>query len=246
MLCVGSVDGSVREFGNRMTPGVGPALSADRSRIAFVDDDRLVIVDASGVEVAEVGDEEGLTAVQWQADGSGVIVQRETDSDGVSIERISLEQPASTVVIAYGLSGDVESGIAVSPDGSEVAYSARVDEVWELRVVDISTGDQRTVYSSHEYVYSPSWSPEGDKLAVVVGTSIQSIDVRDGTASIIGATGRDVTSPTWSPNGEDLLFVDSRGALLRVKVADWSTMEAIVDYTSGDFSERFPAFPQWT
>lgn len=245
-LCVGTTDGSVRELGHRVMPGVGPSLSADRSWIAFVDDERLVVVDATGAEVAAIDGQSDVVAVAW-ADESHVIVHRDNGSDRSSVEQISLGSPATAnEVIASGLSGDVEAGIAVSPDGASVAYSSKVGDVWELRIVDVSTGVQRTVYSSEDFVYSPSWSPKGDELAVVEGMSIQSIDVRDGTGEVLAFTGRDVTSPTWSPNGEDVLFVDSRGALLMLATRDMATMKAVVDYSNGDFSERFPAFPQWT
>lgn len=244
VLCTGSLDGSIHELGNPMTPGVGPMLSPDRQRIAFVDGDRVVIADTSGAELSSL-DEPGVVSLGWLPDGSGLIVHHDETSGG-AIERLDLPEGSTTVVLAADdMTGRVEQGIAVSPDGTQVAYASEVEEGWELRAVDVATGEQRVVFSADDFVYSPSWSPNGVRIAVVVGASIQLVDVRDGSTQLAAVTGKDVTTPTWSPDGKQLLFVDARAVLVRTDARRMNPT-AIVDFTAPDATGRFPALPCWS
>lgn len=117
-----------------------------------------------------------------------------------------------------------------SPDGTRIAYTS-VDGFEErgyqgtisTRVVDVATGDE-TDLTSHvaEYAGAGTWSPTGDRLAVVTrsmstgeagrlefgDSEIQIITVATGEIVAAGATGLPTAwRLAWSPLDDELLVV---------------------------------------
>jgi WD40 repeat protein len=52
---------------------------------------------------------------------------------------------------------------SLSPDGTQIAYSAFADGVARLHIIEIATQETRII--NQGYGYSPVWSPDGEKIA---------------------------------------------------------------------------------
>jgi Tol biopolymer transport system component len=107
-----------------------------------------------------------------------------------------------------------------SPDGALVAVSAEVDK--QLDVFTITADGTSVTNVSHDPSdeYSPSWSPDGKRLAWARAPADQSarayilISDRAGTRVVELRTPADLAPPVWSPDGTRLysyVMDDTRG-----------------------------------
>lgn len=119
---------------------------------------------------------------------------------------------------------------AWSPDGRSIAFQqgTAVDDagngVGTVEVVDVATGEQRTVFSGGptEYLYSPRWSPDGAAMVVevdrfdsarldasiVIESTIGRIDVADASPTFAPLLpwGESPLSPDWHPTDDRVVF----------------------------------------
>jgi len=114
-------------------------------------------------------------------------------------------QPAAATTIA-------ESDAAWSPDGGTLAFrqvepdgSTRI----HVRAAD-GTGATMPLRSATEGQAEPAWSPRGDRVAYVEGTTLTqvwTVSLVNGTVQLVVADSVAVHEPTWSPDGGRLAYV---------------------------------------
>ncbi len=152
--------------------------------------------------------------------------------------------------------------IALSPDGSEFAFSRAIDrddDVWHLFTQRIGTGAPALV-SDHGDPFAPSFSPDGESLAFV--SSVGSSDGIAGRVMIAnrrdGSTTRlidDACWPRWSPDGTTLAFLRTSAGLScdivdpRITAAGSSDLW-LFDVARAEerplVANRYVAFPTWS
>jgi len=141
-----------------------------------------------------------------------------------------------------------------SPDGTKIAFSSdrAFNGSYDIWVVDVASG-ALTQWTNTGGVttppapasvdeYEPTWSPDGQRIAFVVGsgatgTTIQSRDAA-GTQVVVAtaAPGTRVNSPSYSPDG-------ARVAYLQFANNKSNLMVNAVKVAATD--DAFPFFPQW-
>jgi hypothetical protein len=118
-----------------------------------------------------------------------------------------------------------------SPDGRQVIYTSYRDDQIELRLLDLSTGQSRSVLADGTVNVEPRWSPDGGRVAFVstayegrwhifiapvspdgdLGRPQRITQDRDsGLPRYYYGTPDQYLSPTWSPDGQDLIFISNR------------------------------------
>ncbi|HEY7056595.1 MAG TPA: S9 family peptidase [Vicinamibacterales bacterium] len=108
---------------------------------------------------------------------------------------------------------------AISPDGSLVAYTVRTTD-WEdnsyhteIWLADARSGEPRQLTSGKKSSTSPTWSPDGSRLAFASDRDekrqIYLIDPRGGEARKLTSTEEGVGSFAWSPDGASIAFTSS-------------------------------------
>ena len=207
--------------------GIEPAMSPDGTKIAFVRDNDIYVMNADGSgERKIVGNPHVDEFPQWSPDGTTIAFDHyaskaPTDSgfsENSSIMVVPVTGGGATTLTQGGTAGEP----TYSPDGTKIAFR-RENSIW---VMDADGSDARALAPDVGVVDDPRWSPDGTRIAVstfndgewqarlrmgaeerlwAVG-NIQYIDVRTGEVS---DTGRTIVTfwnaPNWLPSGELLL-----------------------------------------
>ena len=132
---------------------------------------------------------------------------------------------------------------AWSPDGRQVAFVRFVgeDEPPELYIMDADGSDLRHVATDFS---SPSWSADGERLAVTgPGSYWAAVYTLSATGSGNPVRLADSSaSPAWSPDGSRIAYVGLAGGdyTLRVMNADGSGVQAIAS------NQQFIQSPSWS
>jgi len=102
---------------------------------------------------------------------------------------------------------------------SQIAFVQRTEVEYQryrykLLVADWDGYGAREVFASWQPLLSPSWSPDGKKLAFVSfsnkGAVIQILDLPSGKAEIVASFKGVNSAPAWSPDGSQLAYSTSR------------------------------------
>ncbi len=99
---------------------------------------------------------------------------------------------------------------------SRIAYITKSGKRYALQVADADGHSPQTVVSSNEPLISPSWSPDGTKLAYVSFEKKKPIiyvqSLTSGSREILANFKGNNSAPTWSPDGSKLAIVLTYGA----------------------------------
>ena len=136
------------------------------------------------------------------------------DPDGRNVRRLTDAADRLQLHIRYG-----RSGIAWSPDGRYVAFTADAGHITlsQLYVVDVRNGSIRKVLDGEQFnrattQVSPAWSRDGKWIAVEgggLGDGIQGIFAisPDGTVRRLTKPSQYLDmEPTWSPDGRRIAY----------------------------------------
>ena len=219
-----------------------PAWSPDGKRIAFVSDrdehvhpihgsptSEIYVIDADGRNPQNLTNSPyNDRDPSWSPDGKRIAFTalREErinyeiyvlDVDGGNLQRLT-DNPGNN-----GHSGDKSP--SWSPDGKRIVFTARraghVENkfaiTYEIYVLDVETGNQQRLTNNRNNEWSPSWSPDGKRIAfssdrkgVLQNFDIYVMDVDGGNPQNLTNDRVDDGSPSWSPDGERIAFVWDR------------------------------------
>ncbi|HYW71381.1 MAG TPA: protein kinase, partial [Pyrinomonadaceae bacterium] len=133
----------------------------------------------------------------------------------------SLYQVSTSGGAARKLFSDIYNGVAVSPDGSELAFTrVKPDRTgYQLVVRKLSTTEERVVLTETGLDHEVAWSPDGQTLTTVINevgpdkqqaTRIVSVGVRTGAIeSWSNFRMRVIDDIAWSPDGTGVFVVAS-------------------------------------
>jgi TolB protein len=96
-----------------------------------------------------------------------------------------------------------------------------------LQVSDADGANPRTVLQSKQPILSPSWSPDGEKLAYVSfengNAEVFVQEMRSGKRNSVAAFNGLNTAPNWSPDGKKLAITLSKGGNAEIYVLELSS-----------------------
>jgi Tol biopolymer transport system component len=217
---------------------VGPSLSPDGSRIAFLSEKDRLSVDLF-VADAKTGKITGKlinTATDPHFDSLQFLASAGTwDPTGhqLALGTVRKGRPALAIIdvdtrqilheIPFRELGEIFNP-AWSPDGKSIAFAAQVGGVTDLFVYDVNAGTTRRLTNDFFADLMPAWSPDGRQLAFVTdrftsdpstlsfhGYRLATIQIDGGAVTRLDVpVSGNVTNPQWAANNT-LFFVADQG-----------------------------------
>jgi len=129
--------------------------------------------------------------------------------------------------------------------GSRIAYINKVGSRYTLQVADADGYNPQNVVSSNEPLISPSWSPDGTRMAYVSFEKKKPIvyvqSLRTGERQVLANYKGNNSAPAWSPDGSKLAIVLTYGANSQIYTinADGSGLKKITSSRSIDTEPAF-------
>ena len=200
-------------------------LSPNGARVLVVRDDAMWVIDLATGKEAKVPTAEGYPNWRWPTWGGDDLVVfgswQEGEDPGPSAGHLTAAAQGRWVeVLDKETSSNALS--AVSPDGETIAYDqGGKAALYRLRggVEPIDLSSYGVPMIPNRRAGSPAWSPDGGRLAWVVGSdfgqgwqiAVVVLDLEAGTAQVLRpyeprGVGGWPGAPVWSPDGERLAY----------------------------------------
>ena len=210
-------DGSRQERLTRNNAGdYSPVWSPTGEHILFVSDrtgsSDLYVMDADGGHVRRVfGKSARRAEPTWSPDGDRIAFHAETPQWSIQTATIH-GGDVQQVALAEWRGGNP----SWSANGNEIAFVESVGGARRVLIVKLGSGGVRTFLPKEKsWMYSPAWSPEGDKLAFtwyrwdIGNKSAIFVANRDGSRlKQIGKPALGAYSPAWSPEGDKIVYTE--------------------------------------
>jgi len=140
----------------------------------------------------------------------------------------------------FHFQGDLGAPVAISPDGSTIAFGAAgEDGITHLWVRSLATGQERLLAGT-DGASAPFFSPDGRTLAYFAQGSLLTVGLSGGAPLRITAApnGR---GGAWSPDGTIVFAPDFRTALVKVRASGGATEPLTAFDAARHSSHRWPA-----
>jgi eukaryotic-like serine/threonine-protein kinase len=157
-------------------------------------------------------------------------------SSRVATERVT----RMTIPLPTPYPGTVGSPIAISPDGSRIAYASDGPHGWQIHTRELDSLDERPVPGTELGAY-PSFSPDGKWIAFFKGNDLYRIPVADGAAHVVTTAQGAPRGLSWAPNGT-IYFSRSYSSGLWKVAASGGTAQKVTepDVAAGENGHRWP------
>jgi Tol biopolymer transport system component len=221
-----------------------PRWSPDGSTIAFVSDHDasqpdVWTIPADGGEPTRVTmNAGGAGSVRWMRDGESLLYVGRRAEGGDEIYRVP-RAGGPPQALGAGQGGSIWS-LTVSPDGSQVAYSAFLGGWAFVEVIPTTGGTPRRLTTRTETVYHDRvlWSTDGARLVVSDydypddSYDLDLVSWPDGEWSALTESPGSAEFPeAWTPDGHHVVYMwgQLRSRIMSVSVADLIAGTAVDD-----------------
>lgn len=130
---------------------------------------------------------------------------------------------------------------------TRIAYVVKSTGRFELQIADADGGNAQVALASREPIISPTWSPDGGKLAYVSFEAKKPVvyvhDLASGRRHVVANFKGSNSAPAWSPDGKRLAVVLTKdgGSQIYLVNADGSGVNRLASSSGIDTEPRFAA-----
>jgi len=223
-----------------------PRLSPDATWVAYADEGHVWLVPTSGGPSRRLV--EGDNPV-WAGDARLVVTVERGHATRLAVIDTADPWPRRLAtqhheVVEHGDEGEA----AVSPDGTEVAYTFTPREDLnrsEIRVASLESGEVRALTGTPEmHDGAPNWSPDGRRVVYTSERSgfyeLHLVDADGSAGRRLTSAGADHFETDWHPDGNRLLAVRGRRNHFDLVIVDAEDGSADVVEEGGSWSS-----PHW-
>jgi Tol biopolymer transport system component len=232
-----------------------PAWSWDNKRIALVrqrpvgntTQDDIYLIDADGSNghwASPTPSAYSVSDPSWSPDGSRLVV-RVNIQNYAHLAWIDVATGQLTLfnLLQGGVSGSRPS---YNSAGTRIIYMG--PDYKTIEQINADGSNHKVRFSSATYVWDPSFSPDGKKIAFsrqLVGTNNFEIFVKnfaDGTLKRLTTNGAYDTHPTWSPDGTRIAFASNRSGTAQIWTMNSATGGGLSRITQTSKNESDPVW----
>ncbi|MFH1863105.1 MAG: biopolymer transporter Tol, partial [bacterium] len=118
-------------------------------------------------------------------------------------------------------------GLSWSPDGANLVFAAKAGKLDALHILNVEKAKvERTIRFDLDGIFSPVYSPDGDRIAFVGlkngQSDIYTVTLADGRLQHVTDDIFSDLDPSWSPDGKHIAFISDRGDFLGKPPADFN------------------------
>ncbi|MGH8754133.1 MAG: Tol-Pal system beta propeller repeat protein TolB [Burkholderiales bacterium] len=161
--------------------------------------------------------------------------------------------PAQLRLTAHKIADVVYEKLTGDPGvfSTKICYVVKLGNKYELQIADADGYGSQTVVTSNESIISPSWSPDGNRLAYVSFERKKAViylqSLLTGQRALLANYPGSNSAPAWTPDGKRLAVVLSKDGVSQIYLVnpDGSGLHRITHSEAIDTEPNFSRDGKW-